>query len=131
MTVLIDTSVWVNVLRDATGSVARRVATVVGDDEVALTRFTQMELLQGAADDREWSTLSDYLGGQHYLEAGGDTWRDSARIYYELRRRGVTVRSPIDCCIAQVAIEHSALLLHEDRDFEAIAGVRPLLQSRP
>lgn len=61
MTVLIDTSVWVNLLRDATGSVARRGATIVGDDEVALTRFTQMELLQGAADDREWGTLSDYL----------------------------------------------------------------------
>ena len=130
MTVLIDTSVWVNLLRDATGSVARRVAMIVGDDEVALTRFTQMELLQGAADDREWGTLSDYLDGQTYLEADNDTWRDSARIFYDLRRRGVTVRSPIDCCIAQMAIEHHALLLHEDRDFEAIAVIRPLQQSR-
>ena len=130
MTVLIDTSVWVNLLRDATGSVARRVAMIVGDGEVALTRFTQMELLQGAADDREWGTLSDYLDGQTYLEAGNDTWRDSARIFYDLRRRGVTVRSPIDCCIAQMAIEHHALLLHADRDFEAIAVIRPLRLSR-
>jgi predicted nucleic acid-binding protein len=44
------------------------------------------------------------------------------------RQRGKTVRSPIDCCIAQVAIDHDTLLLHRDRDFETIAEIRPLRQ---
>ena len=51
---------------------------------------------------------------------------EAARIDFELRRRGKTVRSPIDCCIAQIALDHDVLLLHRDRDFEVIAGVRPL-----
>jgi len=126
VTVLIDTSAWVKVLRDGTAAVAKQVASVVGHDAVALTRFTQLELLQGAADDREWSMLAEYLASQDYLEANADTWRDAARIYYELRRRGRTVRSAIDCCIAQLAIDHDALLLHDDRDFEAIAAIRTL-----
>ena len=40
------------------------------------------------------------------------------------------LRSPIDCCIAQIAMEHGALLLHCDKDFEAIASIRPLRQVR-
>ena len=130
MTVLIDTSVWVDVLRDASGVAADRVRSIVDDDEVVLTRFNQLELLQGAVDEREWTTLANYLEGQEYIEADVDTWRAAARIYHELRRRGRTVRSAIDCCIAQLAIEHEALLLHQDRDFETIAEIRPLAAQR-
>ena len=130
MTVLIDTSVWIGVLRDASGAAADRVRSIVDDDEVVLTRFNQLELLQGALDEREWATLATYLEGQDYVEASDDTWRAAARIYYELRRRGRTVRSAIDCCIAQLAIEHEALLLHQDRDFETIAEIRPLAAQR-
>jgi len=32
----------------------------------------------------------------------------------------------VDCCIAQIAIESGVLLLHQDRDFERIARIRPL-----
>ncbi len=57
-------------------------------------------------------------------------WEDAARIYFDLRRLGRTVRSPIDCCIAQVAIHHDVLLAHRNKDFETIAGIRPLRQTR-
>lgn len=103
---------------------------IVGDDDIVLTRFNQLELLQGAIDESEWNLLSDYLEVQDYLEASTDTWYKAARIYYDLRRLGQSVRSTIDCCIAQIAIEHKVLLLHEDRDFERIADVRPLVQRR-
>ena len=130
MTVLIDTSVWVGVFRDRTGMAAERVSSIVGSDQIALMRFSQLEWLQGAADESEWTTLSGCLADQDHIEADAETWRHAARIYYELRRRGRTVRSAIDCCIAQLAIEHKALLLHDDRDFEAIAEIRPLQAQR-
>jgi predicted nucleic acid-binding protein len=57
-------------------------------------------------------------------------WTDAARIYFDLRRTGRTVRSPIDCCIAQIAIDHAALLLHRDRDFTTTAQMRPLREMR-
>ena len=128
--VIVDTSVWVDVLRDASGDEARAMSDAVGLDEIALTRFTQLELLQGARDEREWGLLDETLETQVYVESGADTWRDAARIYFDLRRVGRTVRSPIDCCIAQLALDHGALLLHRDRDFEAVATIRPLRQSR-
>jgi len=47
-----------------------------------------------------------------------------------LRKMGITIRSPIDCGIAQTAIEAGALLLRCDKDFERIAEIRPLLSER-
>lgn len=128
--ILVDTSVWIDVLRDKSGSTAARFETQAADEDIALSRFTQLELLQGAKDETEWSLLTEYLDGQEYLDAHPETWPAAARIYYDLRRRGKTVRSPIDCCIAQLAIDHGALLLHIDRDFETIADLRPLRQAR-
>lgn len=126
--VLVDTSIWVDVFRDATGNERNGLKAVIDEDDVVLTRFNQPELLQGAREEREWNLLVSYLDNQEYLEARAETWRNAARIFFELRRRGRTVRSPIDCCIAQLALEHHALLVHRDRDFETIADVRALRQ---
>ena len=99
-------------------------------ENYAISRFQQLELLQGAADEKEWGLLEKYLSTQYYLEASQDTWPEAARIYFELRRKGVTINSPVDCCIAQIAMENGAFLLHRDKDFEKISRVRPLLQGR-
>jgi len=90
----------------------------------------QLELLQGASDQKEWELLENYLSTQYYLEASQNTWPEAARIYFELRRKGVTTNSPVDCCIAQIALEYGSFLLHRDKDFEKIARIRPLEQGR-
>jgi predicted nucleic acid-binding protein len=126
--VLVDTSVWIDVLRDRRGTKRDVLARAVGDDEVVLTRFNQLELLQGCRNEDEWGLLKPYLDAQEYIEPSPEGWVEAARAYFDLRRRGRSVRSPIDCCIAQTAIEHGALLLHRDRDFEAIAEIHPLRQ---
>jgi predicted nucleic acid-binding protein len=124
--ILVDTSVWIDVLRDKTGNVVRAFKSRIGDEIIVFSRFVQLELLQGANDEHEWSRLDEYLSAQYYLEASEKTWRNAARIHFELRRSGTTVRSPIDCCIACVAMESQAMLLHRDRDFESIARITPL-----
>ena len=124
--VLVDTSVWVDLFRDPTGRIRNALEHARSGEEVVLTRFNQLELLQGARDEQEWSVLSAYLEHQDYLETESDTWRNAARIHFDLRRRGRTVRSSIDCCIADLAYQHDALLVHRDWDFAAIAEVRPI-----
>ena len=122
--IVVDTSVWVAVLRDA----RRRplLEAALGGEAPLLIRFTQLELLQGTRNENEWEKLSTYLAGQEYVELETDSWPQAARIFFDLRRRGKTVRSAIDCCIAQLAIMHDALLLHCDQDFRTIAEVREL-----
>ncbi|MDB9392124.1 PIN domain nuclease [Microcystis aeruginosa] len=130
---LIDTSVWISVFRDRSGQVRQQLETLIANREILLTRFTQLELLQGSLNEQEWTILSTYLEVQDYVELRPSSWQAAARIYYDLRRQGLTVRSPIDCCIAQAALENDLLLIHNDRDFETIAQVRSLqnLRFRP
>lgn len=128
--ILVDTSVWIDVLRDQRGTLVASFRRRTASEVCVFCRFTQLELLQGAKNDREWNRLDEYLSTQYYIEPSEKTWREAARIYYELRRGGVTLNSPVDCCIAQIAIEFGALLLHRDEDFERIARIRPLLSER-
>jgi len=127
---LIDTSVWISVFRDRTGQVRQKLETLIADRDVFLARFTQLELLQGSLNEKEWTLLSTYLEAQDYVELTNDSWKAAAPIFYDLRRQGLTVRSPIDCCIAQAALENDLLLIHNDRDFETIAQVRSLQHFR-
>jgi predicted nucleic acid-binding protein len=127
---LIDTSVWIQVFRDRSGQVRSQLEILIASRDILLTRFTQLELLQGSLNEQEWMILSSYLETQNYIEASSYSWQAAARIYYDLRRQGLTVRSPIDCCIAQSALEHDLVLIHNDRDFETIAQVRSLRQIR-
>ena len=126
--ILVDTSVWIEILRDKTGNTAKSFHDRIGSDNCVMSRFNQLELLQGAKNQREWELLDDYLTSQYYLEASESTWREAARIYFELRKKGITINSPVDCCIAQIAMEHGVFLLHRDKDFERISRVRPLEQ---
>ena len=128
--ILVDTSVWVEVLRDKTGSIVQAFRERIGKEVYVLSRFTQLELLAGTRDEREWRRLDEYLSTQYYFEATENTWRESARIYFELRRRGITINSPVDCCIAQIAMESECLLLHMDQDFQRITRIRPLVAER-
>jgi len=128
--ILIDTSVWIEIFRDKTGNIVKTLQNTIGAKNYVLSRFNQLELLQGARDQKEWELLEDYLSTQYYLEASQDTWSEAARIYFELRRKGFTINSPVDCCIAQIALEHGAFLLHRDKDFEKISLIRSLKQGR-
>ncbi len=123
---LIDTSVLIALFKDRTGEVTRGLRDLLDGRDYFLTRFTQMELLQGARDEKEWLRLSDYLADQDYLEMDDEGWTNAARLYFDLRRRGLTVRSVINCCIAEAALRHEVTLIHNDRDFATIAKLRAL-----
>ena len=104
-------------------------AALAGNPPV-LSRFTQLELLAGCRDERQWDVLHGYLEAQDYVELEPQSWVDATRLFFELERGKKKVSSPITCCVAQLAIEHDLLLLHRDPDFEAIAEVRKLRQRR-
>ncbi len=132
---LIDTSIWVKLLRKQQDEKQQQkfkqaLAGTIGNHNYYLPRFSQTELLQGAKDEAEWSELNNYLKNQDYIDPSQSTWIAAARIYYDLRRQGITVRNTIDCLIAASAIEHEMLLLHIDRDFQAIASGTSLSQLR-
>jgi predicted nucleic acid-binding protein len=128
---LIDTSIWIEVFRDKSKIKAVKLKTLIADRHYYLPIFTKMELLQGCKNETEWSKLSLYLENQSYFEPDYNSiWENTARLYFELRRKGITIRSNIDCAIAIIAIENNFILYHVDRDFEMIAKHTVLKQQR-
>lgn len=130
MPALIDTSLWIAMYRDRTGKIARYVKSSCGPDEPVFARPIAMEILQGCSTEAEWKITRDHLGAQTYVEMTEQTWVDASRIYFDLRRASTTVRSSLDCCIAQLALDHNCTLIHNDRDFEVISTIRPLTHRR-
>jgi predicted nucleic acid-binding protein len=57
--------------------------SLIANREVLLTRFTQLELLQGSLNEQEWTILSTYLEAQDYVELSSSSWQAAARIYIE------------------------------------------------
>ena len=90
-----------------------------------INSFIYQEVLQGAKTEEEYNTLKTYLITQHFFHPKDpvDSFTRAARIYFDCRKNGITIRSTIDCIIAQTAIEHKLHLLHNDRDFEAMSKV--------
>jgi len=127
--ILVDTSALLPFLAGRSTRASEAVADVLSEGlEIALTPIVVQEVLQGAREEQEWRKLRSYLLTQVILSPRDPiaTQVAAARIYYDCRRRGLTVRSTLDCVVAQIAIEHGVPLLHDDRDYDAIARVRAL-----
>lgn len=125
--ILVETSVLLPFLTGGSSAEVRHLEWMLQEDEPwCTTPFAVQEILQGARDEREWRRLQKYLSTLPLATLSADGHILAARIYFDCRRRGITVRSSVDCLIAQTALEHDLALLHDDRDFDAIARVRPL-----
>lgn len=127
--VLVDTTVWIDWLRATESAETRRLATLLDDGEAALSPVILQELLQGASSPQSLRTLQRRFAELPMLvpQSGVEMHAQAGALYARCRWQGVTPRSPHDCLIATLAIEHGVALLHDDRDFELIASFEPRL----
>jgi predicted nucleic acid-binding protein len=127
--ILIDTSAWIEYLRDTGSVVCERVNELLGDGGPVATCDTVVsELLAGPTDERRANDLMRLLDRcRFYPVRPLFDFTGAAGIYRACRRSGFTPWQLNDCLIAAVALEHGLAVLHEDRDFERIAGVTGLL----
>jgi len=123
---LVDTSVWIGLFRQTDTPAVQRLRTILEQNiPYGISSVIYQELLQGARNEADYQQLLDYLGGQHFYHPEDEihSYANAARIYFDCRRKGLTIRSTIDCLIAEIAIEHNIVLLHDDVDFIHIANV--------
>jgi predicted nucleic acid-binding protein len=121
--IVVDTSVWVELLRDARGPHDRTLRRLLEEGtDVAVTEVVVMELLAGVRTPHRLAALRDRLLAFPLLRLRGlADYEQAAAIYRSCRRGGETVRSLADCLVAVPAIREDVELLASDEDFEAIA----------
>ena len=119
---LVDTTVWIDFFAGRNKPHTAALQQLIENEEdLCLCGVVLTETLQGIRTDADYIKTKDYFSSLIYLPMRHATFVQAADIYRSLRKRGVTVRKPVDCMIASVAIEHEVPLLHNDRDFELIA----------
>jgi predicted nucleic acid-binding protein len=120
--IVVDTSVWISAIRDVDRPSTRRLREETARGQVLLGDFVLLEILRGARDDRHAQTLENYLRPFPKAQMmDGQLAVEAATNYRRLRAVGVTARSLADLIIATFCIDQGHELLHEDRDFGAMA----------
>jgi predicted nucleic acid-binding protein len=127
--ILVDTSVLIDFFKGAKTEGSRKFDMVLQRGiPFGINSFILQEVLQGAGSEKEFSLLRKYLSTQRFydLKDPVDSFINAARLYMDCRKKGITIRSTIDCLIAETVLEHDLFLLHNDNDFKAMARVIPL-----
>lgn len=118
--ILVDTSAWVEFLRDTGTPVCTRVDELL-DGEIATCDPIRMEVLAGARDENHLNDLRRLLARASVIDLVPGDYEDAAAIYRTCRRRGETVRRLIDCLIGAIAIRAEVPVLQADSDFDVLA----------
>ena len=124
MRVLVDTSVWVDLINGyASPQAAALTGLLAADDDICTCGVIVAEVLQGLRRQKSYERVRLGFNDLTLLEPQGlAEYARAADVYRELRRRGRTVRSTIDCLIASLAERHRCLLLHRDLDLDEITS---------
>ena len=121
---IFDTSVWISYSRGI-----ENPQTLALEDY--LKNFPKMvyisptifqEFLMGLRNESDFIKYKFQLQSLNSFKSDWEkTSIDAAKLYFDLRKKGITIRKSNDCLIAQVAIENDTLLIHLDSDFDLIA----------
>lgn len=130
---LVDTSVWIDYIQGQNTAAVRLLDELLQNPlAVNLNDQIYLEILQGAKSEDSFDTLKRYFSGQRFanFKDSRESHASAARLYFDCRRNGITVRSSIDCIIAQCALENELVLLHQDSDYIKMQSVVPSLKQK-
>jgi predicted nucleic acid-binding protein len=121
---IFDTSVWISFSKGVENAQTQKLEhyLINSPKQIYITPTIIQEFLMGLKHE------TDFIKYQYQfqqLNSFKSDWEKTsiaaAKLYFDLRKKGVTIRKSTDCLIAQIAIENNVLLVHIDSDFELIA----------
>jgi predicted nucleic acid-binding protein len=127
--ILVDTSVLIDFLKGQDNPTVQKLVQIIDRDiPFGISPLIFLEVLQGAASDKDFEVLWEYLGCQAFydLTDGRESYARAAKIFADLRKKGMPVGGSVDCLIAQTAIDNDLYLIHNDADFVRIKKVSSL-----
>jgi predicted nucleic acid-binding protein len=122
--IVVDSSVWIGQLRGAASSAVDKLKSIRNPaTTIIVGELVLLEVLQGARDDLHAARIeTDLRVFKIERMLDDDVAVKAARNYRILRQQGITIRTTIDLVIATFCVERGHSLLHDDRDFDAMAG---------
>ena len=116
--ILVDSSVWIDYFNGIDNEQTDRLNETLGIKPVAVGDLILTEVLQGFRVDKDYVTAKSLCEELIIFDlVGKDMAIKSAENFRTLRKKGITIRKPVDVIIASFCIEKDLPLLFSDRDF--------------
>jgi len=117
VSVLVDSSVWIDAAKVKDRSRKTLSSLINGSDVICYTDPIQTEVCQGAKSQLEFEKLWDAFKGFQILRVRDHHWELAAWNYFRCRKAGLTIISTIDCLIATIAQSYRVPLWAMDKLF--------------
>jgi predicted nucleic acid-binding protein len=118
--VLVDTSIWIEVLRQADPPLRNLLDQLIAEDRVRICAAILAELLQGATTAKDLEAAENLASALPILPATDKTWLEAGKLNQKLRSKGISV-GLLDCYLAVLAQSHECILFSLDKHFPLIA----------
>jgi len=120
--ILVDTSVWVDLLNNKKTPQSLNLQEIINSEEdICTTGLVITEILQGIGGDKNIKVIQEYFLSLIYLDMDLDDYILGANLYRKAKTKGFTIRSSIDCLISALAIRNNIPILEKDNDYKVIA----------
>jgi len=122
MRILVDTCVWGDFFNGHPSTEAEALADLInGEDEICTCGVVVSEVFQGLRRDATRRKIEELFRALLFLEPVGiEPYLEAASLYCRLRKRGIAVRSTVDCLIAIIASAHNCNVLTRNKDLYRI-----------
>lgn len=121
--IIVDTSAWIDYFNKPNSKIGKAVENIIKQEKIFIAGVILTELLQGAKVQQEFDDLLDSMLAIPVLETDLNTWIETGRLAFTLRRQGITIPTT-DLIIATLARRENCALLTLDHHFKKIPGIQ-------
>jgi predicted nucleic acid-binding protein len=128
MKVLIDTSVWSEILRRGRPNdspIARELLNLISDNRVQTMGPIRQEILSGVREEKQFRELESHLAAFPDLALETEDYTTAARYFNICRKKGIQ-GSNTDFLICAVAVRRRLAIFTTDGDFSRFAAYLPI-----
>ena len=119
---LVDTSAWIEFLRERESNAADRVEELLGAGEAGWCDLIATELWNGARGEKERKALQELEEAVTLFPLDSAAWQQAKVLAQKCRQAGVTVPT-VDLVVAACAFRHGLEIEHHDKHFGVIQAV--------
>ncbi|MCB1678716.1 MAG: PIN domain nuclease [Halioglobus sp.] len=117
--IFVDSSVWIDYFNGIDSKQTNTLNEMLGVRPVAVGDLILTEVLQGFREDKDYKAAKSLFDDLIIFDlVGRDIAIKSADNFRTLRKKGITIRKPVDAIIATFCIEKKLPLLFVDKDFK-------------